>query len=85
MTHPAQTSAKRVKQLMASVALLGIAQIATGDTPSHGELAAAIRSADRPCAHVQAVKPAGENAWNVRCNSGQFRVVRGQDGSYSVD
>ena len=52
--------------------------------PSHGDMAAAIRSANLPCAHVQAVDPAGANKWAVRCNSGVFFVTRGPDGQYSV-
>lgn len=85
MTHRARTSVSRLAYLSVSAGLLAIAQMAIASTPSHGELAAAIRSADRPCAHVQVVKAAGENAWSVRCNSGQFRVVRGKDGSLSVE
>ena len=52
--------------------------------PSHGELAAAVRSAKLPCSHVIQVKAADENQWSVECNSGTFLVTRGQDGRYTV-
>ena len=51
---------------------------------SHGEMRAAIRSADYPCTHVVAMESAGENAWSVQCNSGRFRVSRDPDGNYTV-
>jgi hypothetical protein len=58
---------------------------AVADTaPSHGDLAAAIRSADLPCAHVLQVEPAGQNQWLVACNSGRFVVTRAPDGKLSV-
>lgn len=65
---------------------LGIVATAVADEmPSHGEMAAAIRSANLPCAHVLQVEPAGEQQWSVRCNSGGFLVTRGQDGQFSVE
>jgi hypothetical protein len=51
---------------------------------SHGEMAAAIRSASYPCAHVRKIDRASDNAWVVECNSGTFRVSRDQDGRFDV-
>ena len=51
---------------------------------SHGEMAAAIRSANYPCAHVRKIDRTGDNAWVVQCNSGTFRVSRAQDGGFDV-
>ena len=75
--------------LLATVTALALVMsaeaIAGADAvPSHGDMAATIRSANLPCAHVQSVDPAGENKWAVRCNSGVFLVERGEDGQYSV-
>jgi hypothetical protein len=53
-------------------------------TPPHGELAATIRSAGLPCAHVISVEAIGSSAWQVKCNSGSARVVRGEDGQLAV-
>lgn len=85
MTHLARTGVLKLAHCTVGAGLMVIAQIAVAGTPSHGELAAAIRGADRPCAHVQGVKAVGENAWSVQCNSGQFRVIRKKDGSFSVE
>lgn len=57
---------------------------ALAQTPSHGELAAAIRSAGLPCAHVTGFSASGDNAWLVQCNSGSFLVRKTQTGEYSV-
>lgn len=51
---------------------------------SHGEMAAAIRSANYPCAHVLQIDSAGVNVWIVSCNSGRFRVSRDQEGKFLV-
>ena len=51
---------------------------------SHGEMAAAIRSANYPCAHVISLENTGENSWSVKCNSGKFDVSQGEDGSFTV-
>ena len=51
---------------------------------THGEMAAAIRGANYPCAHVKAVESAGDDAWSVQCNSGTFRVSRSPDGAFTV-
>lgn len=53
-------------------------------TPPHGEFAATIRSAGLPCAHVISVEAVGQSAWQVKCNSGVARVVRGEDGQLAV-
>lgn len=54
------------------------------EAPPHGELAAAIRSADRPCAHVIDVSASSGDVWLVTCNSGSFLVRKEADGGYSV-
>ena len=51
---------------------------------SHGEMAAAIRSADLPCAHVVKLDATGDNVWIVQCNSGMFRVARDSEGNFRV-
>jgi hypothetical protein len=51
---------------------------------SHGEMAAAIRSADLPCAHVLKIDDLGDGVWIVQCNSGTFRVSRDKHGSLQV-
>jgi hypothetical protein len=63
---------------------LAVVSGALGQVPYYDELAAAIRSAEFPCAHVIEVFAAGENAWQVQCNSGQFLVVQDKEGNYSV-
>ena len=57
---------------------------ALAEQPDYGTMAAAIRSADYPCAHVQSVNSAGNNAWRVQCNAGRYLVTRTGDGKYSV-
>jgi len=52
--------------------------------PDYGTMAAVIRSANYPCAHVQSINTAGSNMWSVECNSGRFKVTRDADGEYSV-
>jgi hypothetical protein len=61
-----------------------LASPATAADVSHGEMAAAIRSADYPCAHVLKIDSSGDDAWLVQCNSGSFRVSRDQDGRFKV-
>lgn len=51
---------------------------------SYGEMAAAIRSANYPCAHVLNVDSGGGNAWLVQCNSGTFNVFRDDNGDFQV-
>jgi hypothetical protein len=64
--------------------MLALAAPATAGEMTHGEMSAAIRSADHPCAHVLALESSGDNAWTVDCNSGTFLVTRNEDGSYAV-
>lgn len=54
------------------------------DDVSHGEMAAAIRSADYPCVQVLNVDDNGNNTWIVQCNSGKFNVSRDQNGDFKV-
>jgi uncharacterized protein with von Willebrand factor type A (vWA) domain len=61
-----------------------VSHVAVAQTPDYGKLRAAIRSADYSCAHVQKVSDAGNDAWNVQCNSGLFLVTRIGDGEFSV-
>ena len=68
--------------VMAAVSTPGLNAFA--DEPAYGTMAAAIRSANFPCAHVQSVQSAGNNSWLVQCNSGSFRVTRDGDGNYAV-
>ena len=51
---------------------------------THGEMRAAIRSANLPCANVINLKSAGDNSWIVECNSGKFRVTRDNNGQFTV-
>lgn len=62
---------------------LAISAVASGEV-SHGEMAAEIRSAGYPCAHVLNVEDMGGTTWVVKCNSGTFNVSRDQEGNYSV-
>jgi hypothetical protein len=50
----------------------------------HGDMAAAIRSADYPCQHVLEMQATGDNAWRVLCNSGTYQVTRKTNGQFSV-
>ncbi|MCB1772593.1 MAG: hypothetical protein KDI88_03175 [Gammaproteobacteria bacterium] len=67
----------RVIGAAAAVLLTGGAM---ADTPPHGTLAATIRSADMPCAHVIEVESVGDNRWSVRCNAGTYIVSRNAQG-----
>jgi hypothetical protein len=53
-------------------------------TPTHGEFAAAIRSAALPCAHVIGVERIAAEVWAVRCNAGIYRVARNSSAQFSV-
>jgi hypothetical protein len=64
--------------------MLAIAPQAMAAEMTHGEMAAAIRSADYPCAHVLGLKSTGDRAWSVDCNSGTYLVTREEDGTYTV-
>jgi hypothetical protein len=65
-------------------ATVAIGLSAAPATPSHGEMAAAIRSANLPCHHVISIQAASENRWEVRCNSGDFLVTRSSNGEWSA-
>lgn len=67
-----------------AMALSANALPANATEMTHGEMAAAIRGANYPCAHVIGLENAGENAWSVECNSGKFRVSRDPDGNFTV-
>ena len=71
-------------QLAAAIVFAFVSHVAVAQTPDYGKLRAAIRSADYSCAHVQKVSDAGNDAWNVQCNSGLFLVTRIGDGEFSV-
>ena len=71
-------------QLAAAFVFAFVSHVAVAQTPDYGKLRAAIRSADYSCAHVQKVSDAGNDAWNVQCNSGLFLVTRIGDGEFSV-
>jgi len=51
---------------------------------THGEMQAAIRSANFSCKQVINLESSGDNAWTVKCNSGSFRVTRDQNGKFAV-
>lgn len=70
--------------LFCSVIVVGLLSQAAAADVSHGEMAAAIRSANYPCAQVLEVDSAGDNAWVVQCNSGKFNVSRDQNGDLKV-
>jgi len=70
--------------ILVTVAVLALSATVAAEEPEYGTMAAAIRSANFPCAHVQSVSGAGSNAWIVQCNSGKFRVTRDGEGNYSV-
>lgn len=57
---------------------------ATAADVSPGEIAAAIRSANYPCAQVLKVDSNGDNTWVVQCNSGRFDVSRDRNGNFKV-
>jgi hypothetical protein len=80
-----QQSGHRTKLLSVTLlTALATAPQAFATEMSHGKMAATIRSANHPCAHVISLESAGENAWNVKCNSGKFDVKRDDDGKFSV-
>lgn len=84
MKSRAGTSLKSGLILLLSSMLAMASVSAFADEPDHGTLAAAIRSANLPCNHVIRVTSAGSNAWDVKCNSGKFHVVRDDEGEYSA-
>jgi len=68
---------------LASAAALAAEESSTV-TPAHGELAAAVRSAGLPCAHVTGVNALTDDRWSVTCNAGTYTVIRAEDGGLSV-
>ena len=65
---------------MAATGILLAANAVANPAPPHGELAATIRTAGMPCAHVIEVQSAGEDRWSVRCNAGDYTVERDSEG-----
>lgn len=57
---------------------------AFAETPTNGELAAAVRSANYSCAHVIAVAASEDRIWRVQYNSGVFLVEELETGRYAV-
>ena len=68
------------------VPLADAAEPGTGPhtTPPHGEFAAAIRSAELPCAHVIQVEQIADDLWRVECNAGNYRVARNSNSQLSA-
>ncbi len=66
------------------IVFLTIAPRVDASDVTHGEMQAAIRSADFACNQVINLESGGDNAWVVKCNSGKFRVTRDQDGKFTV-
>ena len=52
---------------------------------TYGEMQAAIRSANFPCANVIDLESSKENSWIVKCNSGKYRVTRDKNGKFTVN
>jgi hypothetical protein len=69
---------------LALITTLALVQPAFAAEISHGEMAAAIRSADYPCQHVLQLQATGDNNWLVQCNSGAYQVTRDVNGQFSV-
>jgi hypothetical protein len=66
------------------IVFLTIAPWVDASEATHGEIRAAIRSANFPCAHVINLESTGDNTWVVKCNSGKFRVTRDQNNKFTV-
>ncbi len=66
------------------IVFLTIAPRVDASDVTHGEMQAAIRSADFACKQVVNLESGGDNTWVVKCNSGKFRVSRDQDGKFTV-
>ena len=63
---------------------IALAQPAFATEMDHGDMVAAIRSADYPCQRVLELQDTGSNAWLVLCNSGTYQVTLDASGNYSV-
>jgi hypothetical protein len=72
------------RTLLVLTTVLALAQPAFASEVDHGDMAAAIRSADYPCQQVLDLQDSGDNGWRVRCNSGTYQVTRDANGQYSV-
>jgi hypothetical protein len=78
-------SQSKSRLFLGVAAYLASSTVSFAQAPSYGELAAAIRSADFPCARViETFAADGDSTWNVQCNSGNFLVSQDKDGNYSV-
>jgi hypothetical protein len=69
---------------LALTTALAFVQPAFAAEISHGEMAAAIRSADYPCQQVRKLQATGANGWRVQCNSGTYQVTRDANDQFSV-
>jgi hypothetical protein len=69
---------------LALTTTLALVQPAFTAEISHGEMVAAIRSADYPCQHVLQQQTTGDNDWLVQCNSGTYQVTRDANGQFGV-
>lgn len=70
--------------LVTALIIIVLSSKSPADEMSHGEMAGIIRAADHPCARVLELKSVGKNSWKVKCNSGNFSVIRNADGEYNV-
>ena len=66
------------------ISFLTITFFVNASEVSHGEVQAAIRSADFACNQVVSLKSDGDNIWLVKCNSGKYRVMRDKKGKFTV-
>ena len=66
------------------IAFLTVAFCVDASEVTHGDVQAAIRSADFACKQVINLKSSGDNTWVVKCNSGKYRVSRDQKGKFTV-
>jgi len=69
---------------LALMTTLALVQPAFATGMSHGDMLAAIRSADYPCQQVLDLQATGDSAWQVQCNSGTYQVTRDANGQFSV-
>ena len=66
------------------ITFLSVASCVDASEMTHGEVQAAIRSADFACKQVINLESGGDNTWVAKCNSGKFRVTHDQDGKFTV-
>ena len=72
------------RSCLALTLMLSLVQPGFAAGVSNGEMAAAIRSANYPCAHVLDMQVIEDNDWHVQCNSGTYHVTRDENGQFSV-